>query len=387
MSHRYSNIDQTKDDIRVVEILPELSNGIINCRLHHVALSSTHVCLSYTWGSSQKPQQVLINGNTVAIGNNLYQFLGAVRLSRVHELIWNDAICINQDNADERNHQVQLMGRIYGDAKQVLIWLVGESSECEDLLHLIGREDRSTSTCLPCARARLKINELQSHPVDRIETSFRAMNHICRLAYWNRTWTLQEFVLARKMRLMYSSTEADIEDFEIFFAEWTKSGYSYPPRHMQTIGSFERVKAYCEERLRHRQSRHSRVSLPSLLYAFHGNMCPDQQDRIYAMPSLVKGGNEFQIDYREPAIELLFRTIYFCKPRTLQELARLSSTLISTFILEPAEQQLVQDFVVHARNSPNLKASVVNLPASAVKVCFLANDNVSQDLTDDVNTL
>lgn len=36
---------------------------------------------------------------------------------------WIDAICIDQDDPSERNHQVQMMSRIYTRAKEVCIWL------------------------------------------------------------------------------------------------------------------------------------------------------------------------------------------------------------------------------------------------------------------------
>jgi hypothetical protein len=38
-------------------------------------------------------------------------------------IIWADAICMNQDDPLERNHQIKLMTRIYSKAKRVLVWL------------------------------------------------------------------------------------------------------------------------------------------------------------------------------------------------------------------------------------------------------------------------
>lgn len=38
-------------------------------------------------------------------------------------VLWVDAICINQSNPDEKNHQVRQMYRIYSSASRVLIWL------------------------------------------------------------------------------------------------------------------------------------------------------------------------------------------------------------------------------------------------------------------------
>lgn len=45
--------------------------------------------------------------------------------------IWIDAICINQQDDLEKNHQVAMMSDIYQRALRVLVWL-GESSEERD---------------------------------------------------------------------------------------------------------------------------------------------------------------------------------------------------------------------------------------------------------------
>lgn len=37
--------------------------------------------------------------------------------------IWVDAICINQSDVKERNHQVHIMQRIYTNAASVVVWL------------------------------------------------------------------------------------------------------------------------------------------------------------------------------------------------------------------------------------------------------------------------
>jgi hypothetical protein len=36
---------------------------------------------------------------------------------------WYDALCINQEDTQERNHQVNQMGQIYGEADCVITWL------------------------------------------------------------------------------------------------------------------------------------------------------------------------------------------------------------------------------------------------------------------------
>ncbi|KAF7870193.1 uncharacterized protein EAF02_009383 [Botrytis sinoallii] len=56
-------------------------------------------------------------------------------------LFWIDAICINQDDLDERSQQVLLMGSIYKNASRVTVWLgeeVARSQEVWDLMAPLG---------------------------------------------------------------------------------------------------------------------------------------------------------------------------------------------------------------------------------------------------------
>jgi FAD/FMN-containing dehydrogenase len=50
----------------------------------------------------------------------------ALRDLRYHEkdrVLWIDALCIDQNNNEERGEQVQQMGSIYSKAERVIIWL------------------------------------------------------------------------------------------------------------------------------------------------------------------------------------------------------------------------------------------------------------------------
>ena len=53
---------------------------------------------------------------------NLSDFLRFLRLPRASRLLWADAICIDQTTDVEKNHQLRLMGRIYRQAKEVVVW-------------------------------------------------------------------------------------------------------------------------------------------------------------------------------------------------------------------------------------------------------------------------
>jgi hypothetical protein len=72
--------------------------------------------------------QVEINGESLSIRENLWQFLCELRRSKEDTHIWTDAICIDQGSKGEKSAQVGIMYLIYRHAAKILVWL-GEAYE------------------------------------------------------------------------------------------------------------------------------------------------------------------------------------------------------------------------------------------------------------------
>ena len=79
--------------------------------------------LSYVWGDGALKQTILIDGARYQVTDALYVALANLRNLDSQRVLWVDAICINQDDTAERNHQVQMMRRIYSAAVRVIAWL------------------------------------------------------------------------------------------------------------------------------------------------------------------------------------------------------------------------------------------------------------------------
>lgn len=92
------------------------------------------------------------------------------------QYLWIGALCINQDDIPERDHQVGLMSRIYSPAGMVLVWLRPAS--------------RSTSN-------------KTGWPADLTnEHNYEEMRSILSRPYWTRLWILQEIVLAKSITVI-----------------------------------------------------------------------------------------------------------------------------------------------------------------------------------------
>ena len=108
------SLDSKTDSIRLLEILDHKA-GTIVCRFHRVCLEDApgYTALSYTWGSAKEAKELLIDGTRVFVRQNVWNFLQQTRRDRTWKFIWIDALCIDQGNPDERNHQVKMMRAIY----------------------------------------------------------------------------------------------------------------------------------------------------------------------------------------------------------------------------------------------------------------------------------
>jgi hypothetical protein len=99
------------------------------------ANSNNYLAMSYAWGPPDgAKKQIFINGHRHEIQENLYAGLTQFRKMeyfRKGSRIWIDALCINQSKSPqntEKNRQLRLMGSIYLNAGNIIVWL-GEGDE------------------------------------------------------------------------------------------------------------------------------------------------------------------------------------------------------------------------------------------------------------------
>jgi len=84
--------------------------------------------LSYVCGSDAYSEEITINDHAVLVKPNLFAALQELRSyfqdkEVAHVWIWIDAICINQDNDEEKAKQIRSMHGVFSGAVEVLVWL------------------------------------------------------------------------------------------------------------------------------------------------------------------------------------------------------------------------------------------------------------------------
>ncbi|KAI5917082.1 HET-domain-containing protein [Camillea tinctor] len=118
------------NDIRLLKIVPGKYDDQIECLLDQVPLDSDphFYSISYAWGNASKTMPILLEGRPFDITINLYAALHQMRaleneMEYLYTYIWVDAICINQQDIEERSRQVPRIADIYAQSIQVIIWL------------------------------------------------------------------------------------------------------------------------------------------------------------------------------------------------------------------------------------------------------------------------
>jgi hypothetical protein len=137
--YRYSLLSPGNDSIRLLRLIPnEDENADVQCELFEYSLSNsckgTHLysALSYVWGDPHEQLPIFINGHSSNVTVNLRAALLRLRNHSMERILWVDAICIDQANQEEKQHQIQSMAKIYGQADGVIVWL-GEGADDSDL--------------------------------------------------------------------------------------------------------------------------------------------------------------------------------------------------------------------------------------------------------------
>ena len=149
--YRHSPLSSKGDSIRLLCLKPDTDKSAhIHCELFEYLLqdhSGSHLyeALSYVWGGSHKKHHIFIQGCSFNVTDNLYEALLQLRNHTLERTIWVDAICINQAAQMEKEHQIKIMAKIYGQAARVIVWLGAATINSDQALNTIRIAGSETS--------------------------------------------------------------------------------------------------------------------------------------------------------------------------------------------------------------------------------------------------
>jgi hypothetical protein len=131
------------------------------------------------WGHTEK------NAIRIPIRNNLFRALLRLRRSDRPVSLWVDAMCINQDDTEEKTDQLGQMVNVYSKAENVCVWL-GESDD----------EGRS-NIAMKFIREIMDFAVLDRYARDKRQAmKWHALAELMRDRWFSRRWVVQEISLA-----------------------------------------------------------------------------------------------------------------------------------------------------------------------------------------------
>ncbi|RSM20905.1 hypothetical protein CDV31_000276 [Fusarium ambrosium] len=127
---------------RLIKLLPGKWDDELEAELFEADQTFEYTALSYTWGSRKALRKVTLNGISRGITVNLDLALRTLRSTRNPVTVWADALCIDQEDVEDKSAQVDLMNDIFGWASQVRAYvgdpLLREHASFETRLEELG---------------------------------------------------------------------------------------------------------------------------------------------------------------------------------------------------------------------------------------------------------
>jgi len=163
--------------------------------------------LSWCWGTGPEDfaLQIKHGGKTYKkrIKKDLGLALKYLRKPNETRTLWIDAVCINQQDDGERNHQVQMMARIYTRAKEVCIWL--------------GEDDETSKMAINFIREKvIRLKQFDDICSDKkYADSWEALMGLMQREWFSRRWVVQEIALARSATLYCGPDNISWNDFAV----------------------------------------------------------------------------------------------------------------------------------------------------------------------------
>ncbi|KAL8317509.1 hypothetical protein RB597_001076 [Gaeumannomyces tritici] len=333
-------------NIRLLRLLPNHNRGApIRCQLLEYPLhelgQAIHLYegLSYVWGSDQNKQPIYIqstdqnatlspsanNDRSLLVTVNLREALPYLRNPFIERILWIDAVCINQQDDDEKGQQVQMMAKIYASASRVVVWLGTAADDSDRALEAL-RETADSSD-----RPRHRDGDVAAVVVEAggardasptiDEPNQHAILSLLRRPWFERVWVLQEVAAARYILIKCGSCAVDGSTFCSGLQASKATLYDKHPDLQHLIPSIislitsASTRPQFETRLpQNSPSLFSLSILPlgNLVDMFHTRKATNPLDRVYALLGMSSDGPEsLSVDYRLPWGEVFRNLIQF----------------------------------------------------------------------------
>lgn len=190
---------------------------------------------------------------------------------------WIDAICVDQENISERNHQIAQMGRIYSGAFLVYLWLGKCAVMAPWMQHLKNVKNQRYQWPASLDFIREAHNNLGTCLYNN--------------DYWYRTWVAQEILLARTVIVLFCGESFKSSDL-------LNARHTF---HHVDFGSFHDCGMTRFEQFLGGIANFRYEPLVHLLEKFRDSLCELPRDRVYSLRSIGSDSQQLGVDYEQPS--------------------------------------------------------------------------------------
>ncbi|KAG8160972.1 hypothetical protein KVR01_009236 [Diaporthe batatas] len=235
-----------------------------------------YTALSYAWGETTATRTITIEGqDDVDIGENLWWFLHCRGLTmKKARLFWIDAVCINQGDVQERNHQVSLMKRIFSKATSVYIWLGNAFDNSQVAMDFLGNTGMKP--------LRLQVHD--QRPIWGSQEG-RAIRDLFQRPYWSRMWIIQEIIHANRLTVWCGPQRVEWPVLDRLYLTMKTLEEENQLSNHAFAAEIRRSPAFVMvwQRAHWRHPETPTPKLQTLIETFQGWECTDIRDKVYAL--------------------------------------------------------------------------------------------------------
>lgn len=288
-SQVYKKLANAGDGIRMLKITAGKRKDALSCSLiyENLATAPKYEALSYCWGV-EEATRAIPEGNLKGflVTEHLWRALLRLRTPSEDRLVWIDALCINQQDVDERNHQLALMRKIYARALRTIIWIGDfqpDKKSCKRAF--LDEGDTGLTLCVTPGLAETEHgNAVEDLRNDLQRLQIQKKSTIKSDVWWRRLWCIQEFHFSANKPSVYISSHA---------VRWDHF-YSMFRKDDNPLGTFEQLRD---------KTPRSLCKLISMTGAFNAS---DPRDRVFALLGMASvAGDTIPANYHHSVIRVI----------------------------------------------------------------------------------
>ena len=307
MALNYESLDVDTYEIRLLTILPvspDSLNPVVRCTMETTNLINPiqYDALSYCWGDPTATTKIFVNDTEIDVTINLADALYHLRKLGIGK-VWADALCINQNDKQEKGLQIRNMKHIYSRAHTTYSWIgmrgayntkgviaiIKSLMDSNDSISLTlhSHTCNSTDAQLSLAHAR----QLWERGCRSCETVyfFEGLQHILGHQYWRRRWIIQEISVSSRHIILCDDTLIPLHELERAVARCQQSSYwdlNTTPTHTWFDQVVDFRRAYQE----YSHQKESELSLCQAIERSQNFESTDPRDAIFSLLDLCHDG-------------------------------------------------------------------------------------------------